>query len=66
MCDCARTVWGRLLEEWFALIIGLEVSKPIGFYGSQHWLALTMRRATRAWALVYEVFKMASQYLGLD
>ena len=29
-------VRGRLLEEWLALTIGLEleVSKPIGFYGN--------------------------------
>ena len=36
-------------SQCLALTIALEVSKPIRFYGSYRWLALTMLRETRAW-----------------
>ena len=34
LLSTGRTTRSRLLEAWLALTIGLEVSKPIHFYGS--------------------------------
>ena len=46
--QCDDPISGQLLESWLAQTICLKASKPVRFYGSQRWLALTMLRETRA------------------
>ena len=40
-----------LFEAWSVLTICWEVLKPIRFYGSWHWLMLTMLWATQPWSI---------------